>query len=64
MSRQNLALADLANDHSGAWLVMPLYIIYVSSVEILHGLHLATQSNAKSASADHAVEQTDELKEQ
>jgi hypothetical protein len=64
VSHQSLALADPANVRSGAWLVMPLYIIYVSSVEILHGLHLATQMNAKSVFADHAVIQTDESKEQ
>jgi hypothetical protein len=54
---------ELANIDSGAWLVMPLYMIYIFSVEILHGLHLAAQSNAKSVSTDSAIDEAGELKE-
>lgn len=41
-------MAFIANDFlSGAWIVFPAYMLYVSGKEILQGLELATGESRK-----------------
>lgn len=43
----DLAIIHLLTYSSGAWLVLPLYMIYVYSLEIYEGLLTATDKRVK-----------------